>query len=35
VVVDLVWEADPLTMWEIEILLGNGGWNTSLSKREC
>jgi hypothetical protein len=35
VVADLMWEAESLPMWEIEILLGSGGWNTSLAKRVC
>jgi hypothetical protein len=35
VVADPVWEAEPLPMWETELLPGNGGWNTSLAKREC
>jgi hypothetical protein len=35
VVADLVWEAEPLLVWETNLLPGDGGWNTSLTKREC
>jgi hypothetical protein len=35
VVADPVWEAEPLPMWETELLPGDGGENTSLAKREC
>ena len=35
VVVDPGWEAKPLPMWETNLLLGDGGWNTSLAKRDC
>jgi hypothetical protein len=35
VVVDPVWEVEPLLVWENELLPSNGGWNTSLAKREC
>jgi hypothetical protein len=35
VVADPVWEAEPLPVWETELLPGDGGWNTSLAKREC
>ena len=35
VVADPVWEAEPLLVWETNLLLGVGGWNTSLAKREC
>jgi len=35
VVADPMWEADPLPVWETNILPGDGGWNTSLAKREC
>jgi hypothetical protein len=36
-VVDPVWEVDPLPVWEIELLPGDTGVgeNTSLAKREC
>jgi len=34
-VVDLVWEAEPLPVWETYLLSGDGGWNTFLAKREC
>jgi hypothetical protein len=34
-VADPVWEAEPLLVWETNLLLGVGGWNTSLAKREC
>jgi hypothetical protein len=27
VVADPVWEAEPLLVWETELLPGNGGWN--------
>jgi hypothetical protein len=35
VVADPVWEVKPLQVWETDILPGDGGWNTSLAKREC
>jgi hypothetical protein len=35
VVVDPLRETNPPPMWEKEILLGDGGWKTSLAKREC
>jgi hypothetical protein len=35
VVADPVWEAEQLPLWEIDLLPGDGGWNTSLTKREC
>jgi hypothetical protein len=35
VVADLVSEAEPLLVWEIDLLPGDGGWNTSLANREC
>ena len=35
VVADPVWEAELLPVWETDLLPGNGGWNTSLAKREC
>ena len=34
-VADLVWEAEPLLVWETNLLPGDGGWNTCLTKREC
>jgi hypothetical protein len=35
VVADPVSEAEPLPVWETDLLPGDGGWNTSLAKREC
>jgi hypothetical protein len=35
VVANPVWEAEPLPVWEIDILPGDVGWNTSLTKRKC
>jgi hypothetical protein len=35
VVADPVQEAELLPVWETEILPDDGGWNTSLAKREC
>jgi hypothetical protein len=35
VVADPVQEPELLLVWEIEILPDDGGWNTSLAKREC
>jgi hypothetical protein len=29
------WEVKPLPVWETKLLPVNGGWNTSLAKREC
>jgi hypothetical protein len=35
VVADPVSESEPLLVWETDLLPGDGGWNTSLVKREC
>jgi hypothetical protein len=35
VVADPVSDAKQLPVWETDLLLGDGGWNTSLAKREC
>jgi hypothetical protein len=32
---DPVWEVEPHLVWEKELLPSNGGWNTSLAKKEC
>jgi hypothetical protein len=35
VVSDPMWEAEPLPVWETDLLRGVGRWNTSLAKSEC
>jgi hypothetical protein len=35
VVADPVSEAEPHPVWETNLLPDDGGWNTSLAKREC